>query len=443
MPLSSFLIKHVASSSDYCSHYPNVTGLQYTYDVYIGDNVEFCFTLPSNFYYVEFVDKPSNSTYDFDQASFDPTDSHDYSFHFKWPHAWPVGSYLLNIHLTCDAPTATSSCQDFIKSIPITVRSFPSPYDPPEPPAFVVPKHPSNGGETCDNQHPEYLNSKDFETTLNTPISFCVYSNERNELRNTVIPIAVNLPKDATFNAQPKFQSIGHFRWTPTAEGIYTVTFVTRCVNVICFSESTPVTATITIHGSNPDSKQCVVAHAAYGTEIASRVQQLREFRDMKVLSTETGKGFMNGILSIYYVFSPYVASAEDHNIIVKEAVMIILYPLVGILQLSSLSQNNVVSEYSVLGFGFISASMIGAVYGWPIGTVLRKVKNKNPDVKLALVIILGLTSVMICSLVLANNTVLIISSSLLLLHVGVFSAVFASYGVIKLAKKLTDHFEK
>ncbi|MCI0559335.1 MAG: hypothetical protein MN733_12645, partial [Nitrososphaera sp.] len=64
--------------------------------------------------------------------------------------------------------------------------------------------------------------------------------------------------------------------------------------------------------GTPPPSPEqpsgCLIATAAYGSELTSEVQYLRNFREQYVLSTASGSAFMNSFNSIYYSFSPQVA---------------------------------------------------------------------------------------------------------------------------------------
>ena len=52
----------------------------------------------------------------------------------------------------------------------------------------------------------------------------------------------------------------------------------------------------------------CLIATAAFGSEMAPQVQFLREIRDNTVMNTQSGTTFMTGFNQFYYSFSPYVA---------------------------------------------------------------------------------------------------------------------------------------
>jgi hypothetical protein len=106
------------------------------------------------------------------------------------------------------------------------------------------------------------------------------------------------------------------------------------------------------LHVETPQDKGggCLIATAAYGSELAPQVQQLRELRDSKLLHTESGRSFMNSFNAFYYSFSPTVADYERENPLFKEAVKITLTPMIS--SLSLLNNVNMDSEYDVIGYG-------------------------------------------------------------------------------------------
>jgi len=94
----------------------------------------------------------------------------------------------------------------------------------------------------------------------------------------------------------------------------------------------------------------CLIATAAFGSEMAPQVQFLREIRDNTVLQTESGTSFMTGFNQFYYSFSPAVADYERENPAFKEAVKITLTPLLTSLTL--LQYVDIDSESEMLGYG-------------------------------------------------------------------------------------------
>ena len=57
-----------------------------------------------------------------------------------------------------------------------------------------------------------------------------------------------------------------------------------------------------------PNGGGCLIATAAFGSEIAPQIQLLRELRDNTILHTKSGSAFMAGFNQFYYSFSPVVA---------------------------------------------------------------------------------------------------------------------------------------
>src|SRR5437867_10377054 len=81
--------------------------------------------------------------------------------------------------------------------------------------------------------------------------------------------------------------------------------------------------------GSGGGSK-CLIATAAFGSELSPQVQFLRNFRDYKILSTVSGSSFMNVFNAWYYSFSPYVANYEREQPWLQQTVRVGMFPLLG-----------------------------------------------------------------------------------------------------------------
>ena len=113
------------------------------------------------------------------------------------------------------------------------------------------------------------------------------------------------------------------------------------------------------VYNSNDEIKEsldestgggCLIATAAYGSEMAPQVQFLREIRDGKIMATESGTAFMTGFNQFYYSFSPAVADYERENPVFKEAVKLTLTPLLTSLTL--LNYVDIDTEQEMLGYG-------------------------------------------------------------------------------------------
>lgn len=94
----------------------------------------------------------------------------------------------------------------------------------------------------------------------------------------------------------------------------------------------------------------CLIATAAYGSELAHQVQLLREVRDNTLLSTVAGTSFMTGFNQLYYSFSPTIADWERQNSMFKEVLKLFITPMLSTLNILTLAEEG--SESQVLGLG-------------------------------------------------------------------------------------------
>ena len=125
----------------------------------------------------------------------------------------------------------------------------------------------------------------------------------------------------------------------------------------------------------NNEGGGCLIATAAFGSEMAPQVQFLREIRDGKVMTTESGTVFMTGFNQFYYSFSPAVADYERENPVFKEAVKVTLTPLLTSLTL--LNYVDVDSEQEILGYGIgIILLNIGMYFVAPAAAIIA-IKNR------------------------------------------------------------------
>ena len=145
----------------------------------------------------------------------------------------------------------------------------------------------------------------------------------------------------------------------------------TELQNGICVVSSTP----------EPEpSGGCLIATAAYGTELAPQVQYLREIRDNTVLTTASGAAFMTGFNTLYYSFAPAVADMERANPMFQDAVKVFITPMISTLSIMSLAEGG--SEAEVLGFGIsVIALNLGMYVAAPIlvgVTIHKRLKSRN-----------------------------------------------------------------
>ncbi len=118
----------------------------------------------------------------------------------------------------------------------------------------------------------------------------------------------------------------------------------------------------------------CLIATAAFDSEMAPQVQFLRELRDNTVLQTESGSAFMTGFNQFYYSFSPAIADYERDNPAFKEVVKITLTPLLTSLTL--LQYADIDSESEMLGYGIAVILLNIGMYFVAPAVLIMKVRN-------------------------------------------------------------------
>ena len=120
----------------------------------------------------------------------------------------------------------------------------------------------------------------------------------------------------------------------------------------------------------------CLIATAAFGSEMAPQVQFLREIRDNTVLQTESGSAFMMAFNQFYYSFSPTIADYERENPVFKETVKLALTPMLT--SLTILNYVDIDSEQEMLGYGIgIILLNIGMYFVAP-AVIIFKIKNRK-----------------------------------------------------------------
>ncbi len=116
----------------------------------------------------------------------------------------------------------------------------------------------------------------------------------------------------------------------------------------------------------NDEGGGCLIATAAFGSEMSTQVQMLREVRDSQILQTQSGALFLSGFNQFYYSFSPIIADWERQSPIFKEIIKITITPMLT--SLSLLEYSNIDSEEKMLGLGVgIILLNVGFYFGIPM----------------------------------------------------------------------------
>ena len=123
------------------------------------------------------------------------------------------------------------------------------------------------------------------------------------------------------------------------------------------------------------DGGGCLIATAAFGSELAPQIQLLREIRDNTVLQTESGSIFMTGFNQFYYSFSPMIADYERESPIFKEAMKLTLTPLLTSLTL--LQYADIDSESEMFGYGISIILLNIGMYFVAPAILIMKIKKR------------------------------------------------------------------
>jgi len=125
------------------------------------------------------------------------------------------------------------------------------------------------------------------------------------------------------------------------------------------------------------NSGGCLIATAAFDSEMAPQVQHLRELRDKTILQTKSGFTFMSAFNQFYYLFSPTIADYERENPTFKEIVKITLTPLLTSLALLQYADIDSESKMLVYGIGIILLN-IGMYFVAPAIIIIKIRKRVN-----------------------------------------------------------------
>jgi peptide/nickel transport system substrate-binding protein len=181
----------------------------------------------------------------------------------------------------------------------------------------------------------------------------------------------------------------------------------------------------------------CLIATAAFGSELTPQVQYLRNFRENYILSTASGSAFMSAFNSIYYSFSPQVADYEREQPWLQSTVKAMLYPLFGILTAAEKSYGIAGGEIGSVAAGATASALIGAVYLWPATLSSRLQSRFSTATKISLIAIAA-AAVLIAVGMVAGAGVLSVGTSLFVLAVASASALAAGRLVRAAWKKLS-----
>ncbi len=264
---------------------------------------------------------------------------------------------------------------------------------------------------------PSFTSTINVFTTVNTPggtYPITITGKTSAGLTHTATPgpvlTIIELPRDFNITAPVTqlvlvqssrtsttitLQSIGYFNGNVTLSGTFSpssglqVTFTPTAIPlqpnggiaqdsmVITAPKNTVGTYQLTVTGASTTPSRthqlvisvqvspCLIATATYGSELAPQVQFLRDFRDQQIMNTFAGSTFMAAFNTWYYSFSPTIAKYESTSPSSRAVAKAVLYPLIGILQISSSTFRlfGFAPEFAALVSGLLAGSLIGLAY--------------------------------------------------------------------------------
>ena len=188
----------------------------------------------------------------------------------------------------------------------------------------------------------------------------------------------------------------------------------------------------------------CIIATVTFGSEATPEVQLLRGFRDHLVLSTHAGSAFIDAFNLWYYSFSPQVADFIVLHDAVRSPLRAVLYPLLGILELSSATYSvfQSVPEFAITIAGILASALIGLVYLTPISVVLvrflrvRRIGAKR-TLKAFSISLLVAVSMLLLGELAGSLGLLAIAASTLVLTTLLSTPILFSFALASLERRL------
>jgi peptide/nickel transport system substrate-binding protein len=254
---------------------------------------------------------------------------------------------------------------------------------------------------------------------------------------------ATNLPNgvQVSFTPNPVTPPVGG-----STTSIATIS-ATRSVSTGTYTFSLTGTAGSIAHKQDVTLKVsgCLIATATYGSELSPEVQFLRDFRDYQILNTFAGSNFMIAFNAWYYSFSPTVANYIATHEAVKTTMKFVLYPLIGVLHLSSASYATLSFEPEVAALmaGVVASSLVGLVYlALPVSGVLwlaRRRLQRSTEKRIAKLLgalTLVLLAGFVVSEMLAIPLAMILVSAALVLTILTIGAVLPAFAIVEFARR-------
>jgi hypothetical protein len=169
----------------------------------------------------------------------------------------------------------------------------------------------------------------------------------------------------------------------PAGESAFKITLASSPEELGISITRPPTTTTATVETTTQPSG-CVIATAAFGSEMAHDVAYMRFVRDKLIGSTNVGRILVKAFNEFYYSWSPPVARLIATNRIAQAVFRIILFPLTWIVKAAALLFTTVDSltgnreGASVISFLFATSMSIACYVGAPVLIMSSEFKRKR-----------------------------------------------------------------
>jgi len=167
---------------------------------------------------------------------------------------------------------------------------------------------------------------------------------------------------------------------TVTSLSTTTATFTRSTTTSTSTTSTTTTTATTTMVTTTTETVprflagRCVIATAAYGSELAPEVQFIRTVRDQVIGSTFCGNAFVKALNNFYYSFSPTAASVVAQNPLLARMVRVLLYPSIAAIHAGSIVFRSLdfAPELATIVSLAVISTFVGATYLGPIAVAAK-----------------------------------------------------------------------
>jgi hypothetical protein len=153
---------------------------------------------------------------------------------------------------------------------------------------------------------------------------------------------------------------------SPSTSTTYTANFEAQATSQV--TTSAPYNPQYAQLSTNPSSK-CIIATAAYGSEMAPEVAYMRYVRDNLIGSTPTGTALRDAFNVFYYSWSPPVAAAIAQSSDLQAIFRILLLPIVAIVHATAwvFTTFGSADSASMVAFGVAAVLCVGTYIVLPV----------------------------------------------------------------------------